>query len=180
MPSWILLAILAGIVLLYLMRLHNRLATLHRKVEQAWSGMDVLLKQRHEHIAALTELCKRHMPDEAEVLSTATRLRDQAETARTNGDTASLSGREQALNASWAILLVRAEAYSELQEAEAFQHLMARMAELDMALPNVQAKYNDAVTVNNRRQQHFPETLLSRLFGFRPRAPFEIDPAERP
>lgn len=179
MPTWITVAAVAGLVLLYLISHYNRLVTLRHNVDQAWSNIDVLLKQRHEQIPALVEVCKRYMTHEAEVLSDVTRLRDQAETARASGDTASLSGREQALTASLSGLLARAEAYPDLKTAEAFQQLMARMSELYEALSDRRELYNDAVTINNRRQQQFPEMLLAGPFGFRPRALFEIDQAER-
>lgn len=179
MPTWMILAIVAGLVLLYLVSRYNRLVTLRHNVDQAWSNIDVLLKQRHEQVPALVEVCKRYMTHEAEVLSDVTRLRDQAETARANGDTASLSGREQALTASLSGLLARTEAYPDLKAAEAFQQLAARLSELYEALSDRRELYNEAVTINNRRQRQFPEMLLAGPFGFGPRVLFEIDQTER-
>lgn len=179
MPTWIYAAVAAGIGVLYLVRLYNRLVTLRHNVDQAWANIDVLLKQRYEQIPALIELCKRYMAHEAEVLGEVTRLRDQADAARANGDAKSLGGREQALSASLAGLAARAEAYPDLKSAETFQSLMARLSDLYEAVSDRREMYNEAVSLNNRRRQQFPEMIVAGLFGFGPRALFEIEAAER-
>lgn len=179
MFPWVILAVGAGLALLSLIRLYHRLVALRDAVDRAWSDVDALLKRRHEQILALIELCRRHMPQETELLSDATRLRDQAESARTNADTASLSGREHALNAALSNLLARAEADPSLKAAGAFQQLAARMSETYEALSDRRARYNDAVAINNRHRTQFPDMVLAGPFGFGPRAPFDIEPADR-
>lgn len=178
MLPWLILAIAIGLVLFSLIRGYGRLVALRHDVDQAWSDVDALLRQRHEQILALIDLCKRAMPHEAEVLSDATRLRDQADSARANADAASLSKREQALDAALSDLLARAEATPELKTAETFLRLTARLSELHGALGDRRARYNDAVAINNRRREQFPEILLAGPFGFGPRAEFEIDSAD--
>ncbi|MGE5516220.1 MAG: LemA family protein, partial [Bacteroidota bacterium] len=100
MPDWIPPAAIAGVVVLCAFALYTRLARLRHDVDQAWSGIDALLKQRYDHIAAVIDICKRHMPQGVQVLGEMTRLRDQADAARINGDVRSLGEREQALTAA--------------------------------------------------------------------------------
>lgn len=179
MQEWLVPAVTGGVVVLYVVSLYNRLVTLRHNVDQAWSNIDVLLKQRYEQIPALVEVCKRYMAHEAEVLAEVTRLRNQADAARANGDAASLGGRETALAAALTGLVARAEAYPELKAAEQFDQLTARLSQLYDALSDRRELYNDAATLNNQRRQQFPSNLLAGLFGFAPRALIEIEAAER-
>jgi LemA protein len=43
----------------YGVTLYNNLVTLKHNVDQAWSNIDVLLKQRHDELPKLVETCKR-------------------------------------------------------------------------------------------------------------------------
>lgn len=179
MPDWIPLAAIAGVVVLCACALYTRLARLRHEVNLAWSGIDALLKQRYYHVAAVIDICKRHMPHEVQVLGEMTRLRDQAEAARINGDVRSLGEREQALAAALSGVAIQAEAYPELQAAETFKHAMTCLSESHKALPDRRERYNEAVARHNHRCRQFPTILFAGLFGFPARAPFEIGAAER-
>lgn len=179
MPDWIPPAAAAGVVVLYAFALYTRLVRLRHDVDQAWSDIDVLLKQRYDHIPALIDICKRHMTHEIQVLAEVTRLRDQADAARINGDAHSLGEREQALAAALSTVAARVEAYPELKDAETFMRLTARLSEIHEALSDRRERYNQAVALNNRRRRQFPAIIIASLFGFTPRAPFEIEAAER-
>ncbi|MGE5514235.1 MAG: LemA family protein, partial [Bacteroidota bacterium] len=118
-------------------------------------------------------------PQGVQVLGEMTRLRDQADAARINGDVRSLGEREQALTAALSGVAVQAEAYPELQAAETFRHAMASLSEVCQALPDRRERYNEAVARHNHRCRQFPTILFAGLFGFPARTPFEIGAAER-
>lgn len=179
MQEWVIPAAIGGVSVLYVVSLYNRLVALRHNVDQAWSNIDVLLKQRYEQIPALVEVCKRYMAHEAEVLAEVTRLRSQADTARAAGDAANLGRHETALTAALSGLVARAEAYPELKAAEQFDQLMARLSQLYEAISDRRELYNDAVTLNNQRREQFPSNILAGMFGFGPRALIEIETAER-
>jgi len=53
--------IVIGIVLVivvYAIMIYNNLVSLKHNVSQAWSNIDVLLKQRHDELPKLVETCK--------------------------------------------------------------------------------------------------------------------------
>lgn len=179
MQDWVILAAVGGVVVLYVVSLYNRLVALRHGVDQAWSNIDVLLKQRYEQVPALVEVCKRYMAHEAEVLAEVTRLRNQADAARANADAASLGERETALTAALSGLTARAEAYPELRAAGQFDRLMAELSQLYEAISDRRELYNAAATLNNARREQFPSNILAGLFRFGPRALIEIATAER-
>ena len=58
--SIIFLAVLV-VVVGYFIVISNNLVTLKHAVSKAWSNIDVLLKQRHDELPKLVEVCKQYM-----------------------------------------------------------------------------------------------------------------------
>ena len=74
-------AVILGIVVivgLYLMVFYNGLVRGRNLVEEAWSGISVQLKRRHDLIPALVNLVKGYATHETEVLRQITEARAQA------------------------------------------------------------------------------------------------------
>ena len=55
----------------YAVLIYNNLVNLKHAVSQAWSNIDVLLKQRHDELPKLVETCKQYMKHERETLEAA-------------------------------------------------------------------------------------------------------------
>ena len=174
MQETIILAVIGGVVILYLISVYNRLVTVKHNVDEAWSNIDVLLKQRYEELPKLVDTCKRYMAYESETLTEITRLRNEADAARRQGDAAGLGVIEGGLAAAVGGLLARAEAYPDLKGAEAFQQLMARISVLEESIADRREFFNEAVNINNIRREQFPDLIVARLFGFEARALLKI------
>ncbi|HEB67326.1 MAG TPA: LemA family protein, partial [Gammaproteobacteria bacterium] len=67
LPALILLAVIL-VVGIYAVFLYNNLVTLKHGVSKAWSNIDVLLKQRHDELPKLVEVCKQYMQYEKDTL----------------------------------------------------------------------------------------------------------------
>ena len=50
-----------AVVLVYGVMIYNNLVRLKHHVSQAWSNIDILLKQRHDELPKLVETCKQYM-----------------------------------------------------------------------------------------------------------------------
>ena len=60
--------IFLGIVVVaafYFITIYNNLVRIKHNVSQAWSNIDILLKQRHDELPKLVEVCKQYMQYEA-------------------------------------------------------------------------------------------------------------------
>jgi LemA protein len=57
--DFIVLGVLTALVL-YAIIVYNALVTLKHNVSKAWSNIDVLLKQRHDELPKLVEICTIH------------------------------------------------------------------------------------------------------------------------
>ena len=79
--------LLTGLVmaLIYGVMLYNRLVDIKHAVSQAWSNIDVLLKQRHDELPKLVETCKQFMGYEQETLKQVIAARSLVASARETG-----------------------------------------------------------------------------------------------
>jgi LemA protein len=59
-------------VLIYLATIYNGLVALRNDMDKAWANIDVLLKQRHDELPRLVDVCKGYMQYERETLQTLT------------------------------------------------------------------------------------------------------------
>lgn len=164
------LIVLAVLILFvgYGVVIYNNLVALKHRVAQAWANMEVLLKQRHDELPKLVETCKRYMTYEQETLSRIIEARGQVSSAREAHDVDALGRAETRLRAGLGQLFALAENYPELKASESFQHLQARISDLENGIADRRELYNAAVNLNNIRIEQFPDVLVARGFGFQP------------
>lgn len=164
----ILLVVLAvaAFVVFYLISCYNMLVTVSQAVSQAKSNIDVLLKQRHEEIPKLVEICKQYMKYEQEAFSRIIAARQAVNSAVDSGDVTQLSKAESELRANMKGLLALAENYPELKAQESFGQLTSRISYLQDSISDRREFYNERVTVNNSTILYFPHVLIARPMGF--------------
>ena len=64
-------------LLVYTIVIYNNLVALKHNVSEFWSNIDVLLKQRHDELPKLVEVCKQYMTYEQETLEKVMQTRAQ-------------------------------------------------------------------------------------------------------
>jgi LemA protein len=170
------LFLLAVIVVAYGVALYNALIGVKHQVDQAWSNIDVLLKQRHAELPKLIDVVKGHAGYERELLQKITALR--ARTGQGQPDDARLAA-EQMLSRDIGRLLATAEAYPELKASQAYLELQQRIGWLEEQIAHRREYYNDAVNLNNVRMEQFPNMYFTGLAGMSRRALFAAAEAER-
>ena len=169
----------AVITVAYGVMLYNRLVDIKHSVSQAWSNIDVLLKQRHDELPKLVETCKQFMGYEQETLKQVIAARSQVASARETGNIGALGKAENSLRLGLGNLFAVAEEYPELKASEKFQHLQARISGLENSIADRREYYNEAVKINNVRIEQFPDVIIANLFKFRLRDLLEFSAAER-
>ncbi len=165
---FIVLALIVTLAL-YVVLIYNNLVRLKHNVSQAWSNIDVLLKQRHDELPKLVETCKQYMKHERGVLEKVTQARAEVGKAREAGNVDALGVAETHLRAGLMSLFAVAENYPELKANENFQHLQNRISQLEAQIADRREYYNDTVNANNVRIEQFPDAVIARTFGFGPR-----------
>jgi LemA protein len=163
---------------LYFVMIYNNLVRLKNNVSVAWSNIDVLLKQRHDELPKLIETCRQYMQYERDVLEKVVQARAAVAQAREAGDIEELSAAEAQMRAGLSKLFAVAENYPELRANESFQHLQARISQLEAQVADRREFYNDSVNINNIRIEQFPDAFIARLFNFGPRRLLRFEPQE--
>lgn len=165
---YILLTIIILIVSIacYFIPIYNKLISLKHAISKAWSNIDVLLKQRHDELPKLVEVCKQYMQYEGTALENIIKARSAVADARTQQDMKALGQAESGLRLGLGQLFAVAESYPDLKANENFQQLEQRISLLENSISDRREAFNDAVNQNNVSIEQFPDLIIARLFSF--------------
>lgn len=152
--------------------LFNRLVEQSNRVKEAWSGIDVQLKRRHELIPNLVAIAKEYARHEQQVFERVTQLRGEA--AGTS-DQSSRAAAESDLARSLSRLLALAEAYPELKADANFRKLSDQLVETEDTLQMARRYYNGTVRDMNILVESVPSNLMAKLLGFTTAPFFQVD-----
>jgi LemA protein len=171
--------IVALIVLLVLVFIgvNNSMIGARNRCDEAWSGIDVQLKRRHDLVPNLVETVKGYASHERETFQKVTEARADAMKAQ---GPAQAGAAEARLGAVLGDLRAIAENYPELRATENFQQLSRNLSELEDEIQASRRIYNSNVQAYNTKIQVFPNSMVASMRNFEPREFFEItDAAER-
>jgi len=164
--------IIAVLLVIYVIAIFNRLVSQKNRVEEAWSGIDVQLKRRHELIPNLVVIVKEYAEHESAVFEKVTQLRSQAVNSPDNSHLTSV---EHDLAHSLKNLLILAEQYPELKADANFRKLGDQLVETEDMLQMARRYYNGTVRDMNIRVESFPSNLVAKSMGFKSLPFFEVD-----
>ncbi len=156
--------------------LYNNLVKLRNNRENAFSNIDVQLKQRYDLIPNLVNTVKGYAAHEKEVLENVTRARTAAMSAT---DINQKIEADNQLSSALAGLRVSVEAYPDLKANSNFQQLMSELADVENKLAATRRFFNSATKELNNAVQTFPGNILAGMFGFHKEPMFEVSASER-
>ncbi len=174
-PSLMILFAVAG-ALLYLGLVYNGLVAMRNDIDKSWANIDVLLKQRHDELPRLVDVCKGYMQYERETLQTLIEARTRYGSAATLDQKVQAS---ESVSAYMGKVLAVAENYPTLQANTSFLEIQKRISELESQIADRREFYNDSITVFNTRLQQMPDALVARMFDMQPRLMFLVSTAEK-
>jgi LemA protein len=161
-------------VLCYLAIIFNGLVGLRNDVNKAWANVDVLLKQRHDELPRLIEVCTGYANFERQTLALLAQARAGYQ------DTADLKQKVEAeRNTSSAIrgVFATAENYPALKANDNFLLLEKRISQLEIQIADRREFYNDSVNTFNTRIRQVPDTFIAALMGLAPIPLFVVENA---
>ncbi len=176
--TFIILGVIAG-VLVYAVAIYNHLVTLKHSVSKSWANIDVLLKQRHDELPKLIEVCKQYMGYEKDTMERIVKARSAVASAREKTDIAALGAAETQLRLGLGNLFALAESYPDLKADQSFQHLQSRITGLENSIADRREFYNEAVNNNNVRIEQFPDVVIARFFIFKAAELLEFSEEEK-
>jgi LemA protein len=168
-----------AVLLIYGVSLYNHLVNVKHAVAKAWANIDVLLKQRHDELPKLVEVCKQYKQFEQATLQKVIEARSRVHVAREQQDIGALGKAEGALRAGLGSIFAIAEAYPELKTNENFTMLQNRITSLENGIADRRELYNESANINNVQIEVFPASIIAKMFDFGEKPLLEFSAAEK-
>lgn len=168
-----------AIAVLYGIVVYNNLVRLKHNIAKAWANIDVMLKQRHDELPKLVEVCRQYKQFEESTLTRVIEARSRVSDARAKQDVPALGQAEGMLRFGLGQLFAVAEAYPELKANEHFMQLQTRITALENGIADRREWFNESTNVHNIRIEQFPDLIIARLTGFTEKPLLEFATAEK-
>jgi LemA protein len=173
--TWIVLGVIAAFIFLGIV-IYNRLVSLRQVTNQAWSDIDVQLKQRYDLIPNLIETVKGYAAHEKSTFDAVIKARNSAISASGPAEQAAA---ENVLSGALRQIFALAEAYPDLKANQNFLALQAELSDIENKIAASRRFFNNAVQEYNAATEQFPAVLFAKSLGFSPRTFFEVPEGER-
>ena len=175
MAGWIVLGIVV-VAALWLIMTYNGLVSLRQRCRQAFSDIDVQLKQRHDLVPNLVETVKGYAAHEKGTLEAVIKARNAAVSAQ---GPAAQAAAEGALQGALRQIFALAEAYPDLKANQNFQQLQTELSDLENKIAAARRFFNNAAAEYNATRESFPAVLFAQSMGFGPQEFFNLEEGER-
>ncbi len=154
--------------------LFNRLVRLRNLMQEAWSGVEVQLRRRHDLIPNLVRVVEAYAKHERAVLEAVTLARSEGMQAASQGE---IEHAEKNLTARLVPLLGLIEAYPTLKADQTFLQLQNDLVAVENELQMARRYFNGTVRDFNTAVESFPSNVVAGVFRFEPGRFFEIESA---
>jgi LemA protein len=175
MTGWIILGIVV-VAVLWLIMTYNGLVSLRQRCRQAFSDIDVQLKQRHDLVPNLVETVKGYAAHEKGTLEAVIKARNAAVSAH---GPAAQAAAEGVLQGALRQIFALAEAYPDLKANQNFQQLQTELSDLENKIAAARRFFNNAAAEYNSTRESFPAVLFAQSMGFSTQEFFNLDEGER-
>ncbi|WP_354699534.1 Protein LemA [Paraconexibacter sp. AEG42_29] len=173
---YVVVALVVIVGLAYIL-IYNGLVGARNKVDEAWSGIDVQLKRRHDLVPNLVAAVKGYAEHERSTLDAVVEARSAAQSA---SGPAAQGAAENRLTGAIGPVLALAEQYPQLRAVEGFTRLQDELAQLEDEIQAARRLYNGNVQSYTTKTQVFPSSIVAARGPFPPKELFALSsPAER-
>ena len=160
------------VLAVFFIYLFNQLIRQRNLKDEAWSGIDVQLKRRHDLIPNIIESVKGYKQYEQRLLESVTKLRTQLMCPVPMKDKGKL---ENDLSSALKSIFAVAEAYPDLKANQNFIKLQETLTAIEDEIQLARRYYNGTVRNYNITVQSFPGNLVARAFLFKTAEFFELE-----
>jgi LemA protein len=168
---FIVLSIVAAVIILWFIIIYNLFVRDKNLIKEAWSGIDVQLKRRHNLIPGLVETVKGYSTYERKLFNEITEKRSKSEQVKNLKDKAAA---ETDISGMLKNLFLVVENYPDLKANVNFLDLQSQLTDIEDQLQYSRRYYNGTVRNYNIRVESFPGNIIAGIFGFKPEDFFEI------
>jgi LemA protein len=158
-------------LILWFIIVYNLFVKDRHLIKEAWSGIDVQLKRRHNLIPGLVETVKAYSKYERALFNEITEQRTKTINIENIKDKATA---ENDISGKLKSLFAVVEDYPDLKANVNFLDLQNQLTEVEDQLQYARRYYNGTVRNYNIRVESFPSNIIANIFDFNPEEFFEI------
>ena len=169
--KWLIgIAIVIGIIVIWVAGVYNGLVESEQSVETARANIQTQLQRRSDLIPNLVSTVQGYATQEKEIYTDIANARAKLAGATTVTEQAEA---DTQLSSALSRLLMVVENYPELKSNQNFQDLSVQLEGTENRIAIARQDYNDAVTRYNTKRRKFPTSIISGAFGFEAQPLFE-------
>jgi len=166
----IVIAVIA-LIIIWLVITYNLFVRDRNLIKEAWSGIDVQLKRRHNLIPNLVEIVRSYSKYERELFNEITEKRTRTVKIENIKEKAAA---ETDLSGMLKNLFAVVENYPDLKANVNFLDLQNQLTEIEDQIQYARRYYNGTVRNYNIRVESFPSNIIAGIFDFKQEDFFEI------
>lgn len=185
---WIVIGGILVILIVWLASGYNSMMNLDENLKNSWGNVQSQYQRRKDLIPNLENTVSKYAEHEQTTLTDVTRARSRMEETQTAANALpkempadememqrymqTQSEAQKALN-----IYVNAvkEAYPQLLSNRNFLEMQEQLEGTENRIQVARNNYNEAVAAYNKKVRSFPNVLISGMFGFSPKSPFQAD-----
>lgn len=171
LTALVVLVLVAVLAAIWGMTTYNRFIKLTQKIGEAWSGIMVQLKRRHDVVPNLARLVQSYASHEKELLEGLAQARSPVSEAP-SGDLARSEGEfSRAIGRLFAV----AENYPDLKASKNYSDLHASLTKIEEEIQMSRRYYNGVTRDYNTLVSSIPSLIVAKACSFREKPFFELD-----
>ena len=176
---WIIIIAIVAILVLWFVRINNRIITEEERVVQAWSQVENVYQRRADLIPNLVNTVKAASDYERTTLEAVIAARSKATsvtvdpTNLTDESMAAFQSAQDNLSQTLSKLMVVVERYPELKANQNYLDLQAQLEGTENRITVERRSFNTAVQTYNTFIRKFPNTIVASIRGFKTKSYFK-------
>lgn len=154
------------VIFVYIISIYNRLIAMIEAVRNNQKQIDIQLDRRYKVFQSLLEVVKKYMDYEKTTLKDVVALRNQAQSAKAQGDAATMMQAENKISGVLSSgLNVVFEQYPDLKANQNAMQLQEEIVSTENKLAFSKQALNDSIERYNAFKKSFFQALIVKLFG---------------
>lgn len=176
---WIIIIAIIAILVLWFVKLNNRMVAAEEKAVQAWSQVENVYQRRSDLIPNLVATVKGAADFERGTLEAVIEARAKATSVTvdpsnlTEESMAAFQSAQDNLSQSLGRLMVVIERYPELKANQNFLELQAQLEGTENRITVERRSFNETVQSYNTLIRKFPNSIIASIAGFEKKAYFK-------
>lgn len=176
MLALIVLLIPIVLIIFWFIGIYNSLVGLRNRREQAFSDIDVQLKQRSDLVPQLVEVVKGYAGHESKTLTDVIAARNSVLSASSIDDKIKSDGQ---LTSALQGLRITVEAYPDLKANQNFLQLQQEISDIENKLAAARRFFNAATKEYNTSVESFPNNIIAGRYNFKKESMYDLGTEKR-